>query len=51
MLQRKEVLMQYLPIDEKVVDFLTKPLTRMKFEYFHERLGVVENASLPKREC
>jgi hypothetical protein len=32
--QRKEVLVQYLPTDEQVVDVLTKPLTRMKFEYF-----------------
>jgi hypothetical protein len=51
MVQRKEVLVQYLPTDEQVVDVLTKPLTRMKFKYFHDRLGVVENASLAEREC
>jgi hypothetical protein len=51
MVQRKEVLVQYLPTDEQVVDVLTKPLTRTKFEYFRDRLGMVENASLAEREC
>jgi hypothetical protein len=51
MVQRKEVLVQYLPTDEQVVDVLTTPLTRTKFEYFHDRLGVVEDASLTEREC
>jgi hypothetical protein len=46
MMQRKVVLVQYLPTDEQVIDVLMKPLTRMKFEYFRDRLGVVENASL-----
>jgi hypothetical protein len=41
---------QYLPTNEQVVDVLTKPLTRTKFEYFHDRLDMVENASLAKRE-
>jgi hypothetical protein len=36
MVQRKEVMVQYLPIDEQVVDVLTKILSRMKFEYFCE---------------
>jgi hypothetical protein len=51
MVQRKEVLVQYLPIDEQVSNVLTKPLTRMKLKYFHDRPGVVENASLAEREC
>jgi hypothetical protein len=51
MVQRKAVLVQYLPTDEQVVDVLTKPLTRTKFEYFRDRLGVAENASLAEREC
>jgi hypothetical protein len=41
MVKRKRVLVQYLPTDEKVVDVLTKPLTRMKLKYFRDRLGVV----------
>jgi hypothetical protein len=50
MVQRKVVLVQYLPTDEQVVDVLTKPLTKMKFEYFRDRLGVAENVSLAERE-
>ena len=42
---------QYVPIDEQVVDILTKPLSRMKFVYFREKLGVIENVSLAGREC
>jgi len=51
MVQRKEVHMQYLPTHEHIANILTKPLSKMKFEYFHERLGLVENASLAEREC
>jgi hypothetical protein len=42
---------QYLSTHKQVADVFTKPLARMKFEYFRERLGLVENASLAKREC
>jgi hypothetical protein len=42
---------QYLPTHEQIVDIFTKPLAKTKFEYFHERLGLVENTSLAKREC
>jgi hypothetical protein len=51
MVQRKAVLVQYFPIAEQVVDVLTKPLTRTKFKYFHDRLGMAENTSLIEREC
>jgi hypothetical protein len=51
MVQRMVVLVQYLPTDEQVADVLTKPLTNLKFEYFRDRLGMVENASLVEREC
>ena len=51
MVQRKEVLVLYLPTDEQVDDVLTKPLTRMKFEYFCDRPGMADNASLVEREC
>ena len=32
---------EYVSTDEKVVDVLTKPLSRVNFEYFHDKLGVV----------
>jgi hypothetical protein len=51
MVQRKEVHVQYLSTHEQVADVFTKPLARTKFEYFRERLGLVENASLVEREC
>jgi hypothetical protein len=51
MVQRKSIHVQYLPTHEQIADVFTKPLAMTKFEYFCERLGLVENASLTKREC
>jgi hypothetical protein len=51
MVQRKTIHVQYLPTHEQIVDIFTKPLAKTKFEYFHERLDMVENASLAEREC
>jgi hypothetical protein len=51
MVPRKEVSVHNLPIDEQIADVLTKPLSKSKFEYFRDKLGVVENAPLVKREC
>jgi hypothetical protein len=51
MVQRKEVHVQCLSTHEQVADVFTKPLAKTNFEYFRERLGLVENASLAKREC
>jgi hypothetical protein len=51
MVQRKRVHVQYLSTHEQIVDIFTKPLANTKFEYFHEKLGLMENASLATREC
>jgi hypothetical protein len=51
MVQRKVVHVQYLPTHEQIADIFTKPLAKTKFEYFRERLDLVEYASLAKREC
>jgi hypothetical protein len=51
MVQRKEVHVQYLSTHKQVAYVFTKLLARTKFEYFRERLGLVENASLAKRGC
>jgi hypothetical protein len=51
MVQRKAVHVHYPSTHEQVADVFTKPLAKTKFEYFHERLGLVENDSLAKREC
>jgi hypothetical protein len=51
MVHRKVVHVQYLSTHEKVAYVITKPLAKMKFEYFRERLSLVKNYSLTKREC
>ena len=34
--------LQYVATEEQIADVLTKPLARIKFEYFRERLGVLK---------
>ena len=41
MVQRGAVKLQYVGRDEQVRDVLTKPLSRVKFEHFRDKLGVV----------
>ena len=41
MVQRGEVKLQYVVTDEHIANFFTKPLARVKFEYFREKLGVL----------
>ena len=41
MVQRGVVNLQYVAMEEKITDVLTKPLARVKFEYFREKLGVL----------
>lgn len=47
-IQKGVVKLQYISTDEQAVDIFTKPLARVKFAYFKERLGVVENPFLKK---
>ena len=42
MVQRGVVKLQYVAMDEQIADVLTKPLDRVKFEYFRERVGVIQ---------
>jgi hypothetical protein len=51
MVQKNIFSIQYVPMVEQTIDFLTKPLSLTKFVYFREKLGVAENASLAEREC
>jgi hypothetical protein len=48
MVQRGVVKLQYVGTDEKVADVLTKPLSHVKFEYFRDKLGVVQK-ELPRK--
>ena len=34
--------LQYVATDEQIDDVLMKPLARVKFEYFREKLGVLQ---------
>ena len=41
MVQRGAVKLLYVATEEQMADVLTKPLARLKFEYFRENLGVL----------
>ena len=49
--QRGAIQLQYIPTDEQVADILTKSLLRAKHVYFRDKMGVVSNTFLVKREC
>ena len=42
--------LQYMETKEQIVDVLTKPLVIVKFEYFRERLSVIQIEIPQKRE-
>ena len=42
MVQSGEVKLQYVETEEKITYVLTKPLVRVKLEYFIERLGFIQ---------
>ena len=42
MVQRGVVKLQYVSMDEQIANVLTKPLARVKFEYFREKLDVLQ---------
>ena len=48
MVQRGAVKLQYVAMEEQIPDVLTKPLARVKFEYFREKLGVLQIEVSPK---
>eukprot|EP00253_Pinus_taeda_P021894 PITA_21894 len=49
--QRRIMLLSYIPTEDQDADVLTKALTRSKFEYHKGRIGVVDNPYLVEREC
>eukprot|EP00253_Pinus_taeda_P029330 PITA_29330 len=49
--QRRIMLLSYIPMEDQDADILTKALTRRKFEYHKGRIGVADNPYLVEREC
>ena len=49
--QKGAVKLEYISTDEQVADILTKALPRGKHVYFRDKMGVVRNTFLGKREC
>ena len=49
MVQKGSIKLQYVSIDVQVIDVLTKPLSRVKFEHFYDKLGVVRK-DFPRKE-
>jgi hypothetical protein len=49
--QRGAVQLQYISTDEQVADILTKSLPRGKHVFFRDKMGLVRNSFLGKREC
>jgi hypothetical protein len=43
--------LQYISTDEQVADILTKALPRAKHVYFRDKMDLVRNTFLGKREC
>ena len=50
MVKREAVKLQYVAKEEHIADVLTKPLARVKFEYFKENLGVLQIEVSSKRK-
>jgi hypothetical protein len=49
--QKGVVKLQYVSTNKQVAHILTKGLSKGKSKYFQEKLGVIENTFLTKREC
>jgi hypothetical protein len=48
MVHRGALKLQYVSTNEHVADVLTKPLSRVKFEHFRYKLGIVQK-DLPRK--
>jgi hypothetical protein len=48
--QKGEMILQYISIDEQTTDILTKPLSKIKFAYLRDKLGLMEIAPLVESE-
>jgi hypothetical protein len=49
--QKGYVKLQYISTNEKITDILTNPLSKGKFVYFRDKLGLMEINPLVERKC
>jgi len=49
--QRGIMRLEYIQTDEQVEDIFTKALSRQKFVKFMDKMGLMQNPILAKREC
>ena len=50
MVEKRAMKLQYVATNEQTADVLTKPLSKVKFEYFRDKPGVVQKDVPRKRE-
>jgi hypothetical protein len=50
MVQKGAMKLHYVSTDEQITYVLTNPLSRVKFFYFRDNIGVVQNNAPSKRE-
>ena len=50
-MQKGVVRLQYIQTDDQMVDIFTEALSTQKFEKFKDKMGLVKNPFLVKREC
>jgi hypothetical protein len=43
MVQKGAMELCYISIDEQIADILTEPRFRVKYEYFRDKLGMMQN--------
>ena len=48
MVHKGPVNIKYVPTQEQVADVLTNPLAHVKFEYFQDKLGVLQKGPFLK---
>jgi len=48
---KRIMLLLYVSIEEQDVDILTKALSKCKFEFHRDRIGVTNNPFLVEMEC
>jgi hypothetical protein len=48
--QKGEVILQYIPTNEKTTDILMKPLSKTNFAYLRDKMGLVDITPLVARE-